>query len=185
MTEQESPNNIIRLDKYRKRKEALSVEIESAIQSGLERIGVDIEAQFKFLSEIYSDILQTLARQFAGVNNYNMGSKSYDSQKSSMLLTFNFTEKKFNDFLDQIQKSVYLIPKLLREKMTVYIGEHDNFLDAPAARIDQLGFTKIENSETVPLHDEDSLSYKEGEFEKLKDIDFALRARLRDLFKIE
>lgn len=185
MKEYEPPNNVIQLEEYRKRKEALTTEIESAIQSGLESIGTDTETEFKFLSEIYSDILQTLARKFAGISNYDLGSKSYDSQKATMLLTFAFSEKKFDDFLNLVKKSVYLIPNVMRERMTVYIGEHDNFLDTTAAKIDQHGFTAIENPETVPLHKEDSLRYNEGEFEKLRDIAFTLREKLRKLFEIE
>jgi len=185
MKEQKPPNNLVSLEEYRKRKEALVVEIEGAIKAGLQSIGSSPESEFKFLSEIYSSILQTFARKFAGLGNYDLGSKNYDSKESSMLLTFGFAGKKFTDFLDFLEKRSYLTPKVLKEKMAVYIGEHDHFLDSPAARISAQGFERINDSRNVPVHEEDSLNYREGEFEKLKDIGLQLRAKLRELAEVE
>ena len=185
MKEKEPQNNVVSLEEYRKRKEQLLAEIESSIQSGIDEIGAEPELEFKFFSEIYSSILQTLARKFAEKGNYDTGSKDYDSAHASMLITFSFSEKEFSEFLAFLQTRLHLIPRILKDKMIVYIGGHDNFLGAPAARIDNQGFTFIADAQRVPLHEEDSLHCKQDEYKKLKELGYSLRDKLRTLLEVE
>ena len=173
------------MDEHRRKKEALVAEIDNSIRAGLESVGSDPEAEFKLLAEIYSSLLQTVAKKFAGSSNYDLGSRDYDIKKSSMLLTFGFTDKKFTEFLDYLKQRFYLIPETLKSKMTVYVGEHDKFSESPAAKIKEQRFERINDSKNVPAHDDDSLSHEGGEFEKLRNIGFQLRDRLRELVEVE